>query len=239
MAHQSQRETAIQRAYYARTASQYDDLHQTADDEHNLALLLLSAAIEHLGVRSVLDIGSGTGRALLHLKRRHPDLRIVGVEPSPELRERGHAAGLTQEEIVDGDATHLDYANDSFDLACEFGTLHHIRDDETAAAEMTRVARLGVFLSDCNNFGMGGKIGRIAKHAIHSSGLWWLADLVKTRGKGYHLSEGDGLAYSYSVFDSLPILRRKFPTVHLMSTKPATSSYLFNGASHVAVLALR
>ena len=230
-------EVAIQRAYYARTASAYNEMHVREGGEHNLALLLLSALIEQRRITSLLDIGSGTGRALLYLKQRHPDLRLVGIEPSDELRAQGHAAGLTAAELIDGDATGLAYADNTFDLVCEFGALHHIRRHHDATAEMARVARRGVFISDSNNFGHGSRLARLVKIALHACGLWPLADFVKTRGRGYHMSEGDGLAYSYSAFYALPILRPKFPIVHMLSTDGTPSSWLFANAAHIALFA--
>jgi ubiquinone/menaquinone biosynthesis C-methylase UbiE len=230
-------EVEIQRAYYARTATAYNAMHVDEGGEHNLALLLLSALIEQRGIASLLDIGSGTGRALLHLKKRHPDLRLIGIEPSAALRAQGYAAGLAAAELVDGDATRLAYPDDAFDLVCEFGALHHIRRHDLATAEMARVARCGVFISDSNNFGHGSGLGRFVKIALHACRLWPLADYAKTRGRGYHMSEGDGLAYSYSAFYALPILKPKFPEVHMLSTAGTQSSWLFANAEHVAIYA--
>jgi len=76
--------------------------------------------------------------------------------------------------------------------------LHHIRKPALAVAEMLRVATKAIFLSDSNNFGHGSPLGRSIKQTIDLLGLWPLADWIKTKGKGYTISEGDGLAYSYS-----------------------------------------
>ena len=78
----------LQRAYYASTAACYDDAHIEAS-EHRLGLELMLAAIRHYGFESILDVGSGTGRALTFIKREMPALRVVGIEPSPELRAVG------------------------------------------------------------------------------------------------------------------------------------------------------
>ena len=83
-------EIAIQRRYYAETAARYDAMHLRENDEHFFALSFLVAAINYLQIRSVLDIGSGTGRAISHIKRTCPELRIVGIEPVQELRKIGH-----------------------------------------------------------------------------------------------------------------------------------------------------
>ena len=56
--------------------------------------------------------------------------------------------------------------------------------------------------------GRGRPIVRAAKQALNALGLWKVADWVKTVGKGYCLSEGDGLAYSYSVFNNYEAISR-------------------------------
>src|SRR5262245_3436057 len=105
----------IQRAYYAETAHKYDEMHNQDHDEHGLALAYMMAMIEFFGIASVLDLGSGTGFVLLRLKKRMPHISAVGVEPSPALRGIGYSKGLSDTELVDGDAMSLDFADDSFD----------------------------------------------------------------------------------------------------------------------------
>jgi hypothetical protein len=56
----------VQRTYYAWTAAQYDDMEQ----EHLVALQLLAGFVEVNGIRSVLDIGAGTDRAMGWIKSR-------------------------------------------------------------------------------------------------------------------------------------------------------------------------
>lgn len=228
----------LQRAYYARTARAYDEIHLQDGDEHFVALNFLSYFIAREKIESVLDLGSGTGRTILFLRERHPGLRIVGIEPVSELRAVAYAKGVPESDLRGGDATALDFASDSFDVVCEFATLHHIRRSGDAVKEMVRVARRGVFISDSNNFGHGSIIARALKGWLHDLKLWKFIDFVKTRGKGYTYTEGDGIAYSYSVFDSLALVRRKFPRLHFMNGVPASGRSLFHSAPHVALYAL-
>lgn len=224
-----------QREYYAKTAHQYDELHVADDDEHGFALAFMLSAMEHLGIESVLDVGSGTGRALLKIRDRMPHVRILGVEPSEPLRAAGHAKGLTPAQLVDGDALRLAYDDASFDLVCEFGVLHHVAKPAVAVDEMLRVARRAVFISDANNFGQGGAVARTVKQLIDAAGLWPLANFIKTRGKGYSYSEGDGVAYSYSVFNNYEQIARRCESVHMLNTMNATPN-LYRTAAHVALL---
>ncbi len=228
----------IQRAYYAATADRYDAMHVHGDDEHGFALRFLISAVDHLGVRSILDIGSGTGRGLLTIKTTLPGVTALGVEPSPELRRIGRSKGLSEHELVDGDAMNLTFGDGSFDLVCEFGALHHIPDPSKAVSEMLRVSRRAVFISDSNNFGQGSRSARLVKQAINAAGLWRFADLIKTKGKGFTISEGDGLAYSYSVFNDYRQIRAKCETVHLLNTLDGGPN-LYRTASHVALLGIK
>ena len=231
------KDVAAQRKYYTQTADKYD-VHIDGDEEHNFSLAWLSGLIEYTGAKSLIDVGSGTGRALVALKARHPNLRILGVEPVIALRKKALEKGLTEQEIVGGDALSLKYATDSFDLACEFGVLHHIRQDHLAVREMARVARLGVFISDSNNFGQGSPLARVIKQSLHLLKLWDLAYFIKTFGRGYSESESDGVFYSYSAFDSARILKEKFPLQHYLNTQRSAPS-LYRSAPSVAIYATR
>jgi ubiquinone/menaquinone biosynthesis C-methylase UbiE len=229
---------AAQRAYYAATASRYDDMHLHEGDEHYFSLCLMVSFLEFLNIESVLDIGTGTGRSLVEIKRRAPAVRVVGVEPSPELREIGCGKGLSPTELVDGDGQSLAYRDGEFDLVCEFGALHHMPDPDKAVAEMLRVARKAIFISDANNFGQGTAPVRAVKQLINSLGLWPLANFVKTKGKGYRFSGGDGVAYSYSVFNQYPAIKAVCKSVHMINTRNSGPN-LYRSASHVALLGIK
>jgi SAM-dependent methyltransferase len=238
MPEQSDKEVEIQRQYYRETASDYNRMHVSDRDEHFFALSFLASALDYLEAKTVLDVGSGTGRALTYLKQRKPDVRIVGVEPVKELREIGYANGLLPAELVDGDATRLQFQEDEFDVACEFGVLHHIKRPELVVAEMLRVARKAIFISDSNNFGQGSYLARSVKQLLNLLGLWKAADFLKTRGKGYTVSEGDGLAYSYSVFNNYKQIERSCKSVHIFNTIAAGVNP-YRSAGHVALLGVK
>jgi ubiquinone/menaquinone biosynthesis C-methylase UbiE len=231
-------EVRRQRQYYAATSQQYDAMHGNRWDEHDFALSFLVAACDYLEARSVLDIGSGTGRAIRAFKERRPGIRIVGVEPVAELRERGYEQGIQRHELVDGDAMQLIYKEGEFDMVCEFGVLHHVLEPAKAVAEMLRVAKHAIFISDSNNFGQGSGVVRAVKQILNACGLWRVADLIKTKGKGYTVSEGDGLAYSYSVFNNYNQIRKQCERIHLMNTKDGSFN-LYRTAEHIALLGVK
>lgn len=227
-----------QRRYYADTAAQYDAMQLAPQDEHQFALAILSAMIEYHGIRSVLDVGSGTGRALRYLKPRHPGVRFVGIEPVEALRKVGHAAGLSEQELIAGDVNALQAADGEFDLVCEFAVLHHVPRPAQAVGEMLRVARKAIFISDANNFGQGGTVARLIKRTLAALGLWRAFDYVRTGGKGYHVSAGDGLFYSYSVYNDYRQIREACRAVHQFNTADAGIG-LRDSAPHVALLGLK
>jgi ubiquinone/menaquinone biosynthesis C-methylase UbiE len=230
--------TDIQRRYYADTAQRYDDMHGDDNQEHSFALQIMISVAKYLGIKSILDVGSGTGRALFKIKSATHDITVVGVEPSAELRKVGISKGLSGSELVDGDAMNLAFGDGSFDLVCEFGALHHIPMPSKAVSEMLRVSRKAIFISDCNNFGQGGGLSRFLKQAFNAAGLWPLVDKFKTKGKGYTISEGDGLAYSYSVFNDYKQIEEACASVHLLNTLAAGPN-LYRTASHVALLGVK
>ncbi len=228
-------EIEMQQEYYAKISEQYNLMHVNEQDEHFFAPSFMVAMLDYLKVRSVLDIGSGTGRAIRYIKKHRPDIRIVGIEPVKELRDVGYAQGLSEEELIDGDATKLKFGAREFDLVCEFGVLHHIKRPDIAVSEMLRVADKAIFISDSNNFGHGSHASRSIKQIINFFGMWKMADLIKTKGRGFTVSEGDGLAYSYSVFNNYKLIQSRCSNIHLLNTKDGHINF-YKTASHVALL---
>ena len=231
---------AIQRAYYAATAESYDKMHDAYEENHgySLAEQFLLGVAQFLNIKSVLDVGAGTGRVLLKINKEMPVLDAMGIEPSPELRRVGYANGLSPTQLRDGDATCLAFGEDLFDLVCEFGALHHMPEPSKAISEMLRVARKAIFIVDNNNFAVGSRYARALKQSLAAVGLWRLAVLFKTKGKGYSITEDDGLAYPYSVFDDYEQIAKKCRLVHMLNTTIAGSN-LYRSAPRVALLGIK
>jgi SAM-dependent methyltransferase len=209
--------TQRQRDYYAKTASAYESMHVQPGDEHFVALEYVAALLEVVRAKTVLDVGSGTGRAIRFLRQRCPDLQIEGVEPVGELRGQAQVPGTV---IHDASGQDLPFNDDSFDVVMSFGLLHHIAAPAPVVAEMMRVARFGVVISDANRFGQGSTAVGILKLAIHRAGLWTAFERFRTRGRGYIESDGDGIFYSYSIFDSMPQLQAWADRVFVIPTMP-------------------
>ena len=71
---------------------------------------------------------------------------------------------------------------------------------------MLRVARKAIIITDGNRFGQGRPAVRLLKLFLYKTRLWGAVNFLKTRGKGFLVTEGDGLAYSYSVYDSFELI---------------------------------
>ena len=201
-------EETIQRNYYAATADRYDQMHLADHDEHHTALRYAMAFFDQEGIRSMLDVGCGTGRAIAYLHSRNPDITAFGIEPVKDLLKVAAQKRGCAQQLVNGSGIALPFRSGSFDAVVECGVLHHVREPQRLVEEMTRVARKAVFLSDSNMFGHGRPLMRHFKLCLYRAGLWRIVKFVQTRGKGYTISEGDGLAYSYSVYFQYAYLSR-------------------------------
>lgn len=173
----------------------------------------------------------------------HPDLMVRGIEPVEALIDQAvRSNGIAKELITLGSGLSLPYADQSFDAVIELGVLHHVARPNAVVAEMMRVARKAVFLSDYNRFGAGSHVVRLTKLILSRIGLWKFVYALRTTGKGYVLSEGDGLAYSYSVFDSFDLLAPWAGRIVLVPTSSQKATNWFHPlltASHVLLCAVR
>lgn len=230
----------LQKQYYERTAAHYDAMHldTNADTEHILALHFLSSMITHFNIKSILDIGAGTGRTIAFLKQQHPQLRVVGIEPVEALRQKGYEKGIPKDALIDGDGNKLAFKDNAFDLVCEFAVLHHVPKPAIMVSEMLRVSKKAIFISDSNNFGQGSFVSRSFKQTLNYLGLWQTFNYIRTGGKNYQITEGDGLFYSYSVFDNYNQIKKSCNTIHLLGTQGSTGD-LYKTASHVALLGIK
>lgn len=227
-----------QRRYYAQVAAAYDSAFAfDPDDEHFVACALFSGLARHYSLESVLDVGCGTGRAITYFSKSLPSLRVIGVEPVPEMRNAAVASGLSPDLILPGDATCLPFADGAFDCATAFGVLHHIPEPQYAIREMFRVARRAVFISDHNIYGMGSALTRGMKQVFRDCRARWLLRLLLTRGKGFHDTTWDGVFYPFSLVDHLELIRSLSSKVHILPTRRSALN-VYRQTSHFAVLAI-
>lgn len=212
----------IQRDYYTQTASRYDSMHanESAGDTSTNELIL--AMLRMAGAKSFLDVGSATGRGLREFATEMPGALVCGVEPVAALVEQAVDAGISQRvSLVRASGESLPFADGSFDAVCEISILHHVPNPSAVVSEMMRVAKKMIVIVDCNRFGQGSLPARWLKLLLYKFGLWGAFNLVRTRGKHYQISPGDGLFYSYSVYDSYQLVAEWADRVALIPVGPA------------------
>ena len=129
---------------YSKLADQYDE-DKNARSCWGLVAEKALASIELKPSYSVVvDVGCGTGRALVHLAGRSaPHVRFIGVEPAPNMRKR--ADELTQQwrkvKIVDGSFESLPLESGSVDYLFSILAFHWTTDLTGSVRELSRVLK--------------------------------------------------------------------------------------------------
>jgi len=172
----------------------------TRDHWWNVDFLQLMAQRWQLdGVREVLDVGSGVGHwGLLVASVLSDDVRVTGVEREPRWVEvagaRARARGLGERfSYLQGEATRLPFADDTFDLTTCQTLLIHLQDPSAALAEMQRVTKPGgrVVVAEPNNLTGALLLDSISSQAPVDSIVELVRlQLICERGK-VRLGEGD------------------------------------------------
>lgn len=218
-------EIEIQRRYYTETAETYESMHAHESCGDELAIKYVQVILRMLEASSVLDVGTATGRGLRILREALPKAFICGVEPVAALLDTARKNGVEESaSLICGSGLGLPFADRSFDVVCEFGVLHHVREPNAMVREMLRVAKKAVLIFDSNRFGQGRLPVRLAKLAMYKTGVWPIFEWLHTRGKGYRVTEGDGLSYSYRVYDSYHLLAAWADRMILIPDGPGKST---------------
>lgn len=105
----------------------------------------LCEALDVLPGERVLDVACGSGNAALAAARRAWG-NTVGVDYVPELLEHGRARAQAERlevELVEGDAEHLPFDDESFDVVLSTFGVMFAPDQRRAADELVRVCRPG------------------------------------------------------------------------------------------------
>jgi ubiquinone/menaquinone biosynthesis C-methylase UbiE len=92
---------------------------------------------------AVLDVGTGPGVLLVELARRRPDLRLTGVDLSPDMIAAAARNLGDRAEVRAADVTDLPFEDGSFDLIVSSLSLHHWDHPAQAVPELARVLRPG------------------------------------------------------------------------------------------------
>jgi ubiquinone/menaquinone biosynthesis C-methylase UbiE len=135
---------AAAQAYFRAHAAEWDRIRKlhVADEAVESAIC---AALAEKPFRSLLDLGTGTGRML---ELFGPEIeRGLGLDLSLDMlhlaRDRLERAGLKHCSVRQGDIYDLPLANDSFDVVILHQVLHFLDDGARAIKEAARVLRPG------------------------------------------------------------------------------------------------
>jgi ubiquinone/menaquinone biosynthesis C-methylase UbiE len=104
--------------------------------------------LELRGSEKVLEIGFGPGVAIELLVRLTPDIRIAGIDPSPEMvgqaaRRNAPAIARDAVDLRRGSADALPFDDDTFDAALAINSLQVWPDASAGLREIRRVAKPG------------------------------------------------------------------------------------------------
>jgi demethylmenaquinone methyltransferase/2-methoxy-6-polyprenyl-1,4-benzoquinol methylase len=122
----------------------------------------------------VLDLATGTGDLAILVASMHPDVTIVGVDPSEKMLEVGQKKLVSQQltdriELQVGDAQALEFPDRSFDGLCIAFGIRNVPDRLQGLREMARVTKAGgrvaiLELSEPRS----GLLGPLARFHVHS-----------------------------------------------------------------------
>ncbi len=119
-----------------------------------------------------IDIGCGTGAFTEELIKHCSPAAVVAIDPSADqLAFARDRPGLEGAEFCVGDAQHLPFVDESFDIAVMALVVHFVPDPAKAIAEMARVVRRG-----------GGAVTYVWDYAIGGSPTAPLAAAMKSLG---------------------------------------------------------
>ncbi|HTU33812.1 MAG TPA: methyltransferase domain-containing protein [Candidatus Acidoferrum sp.] len=124
----------------------YDPMQKLLGADRARQKLLDQAALDSNA--RVLDIGCGTGTFVTVIKRSHPSVDVVGLDPDPKAlaraRRKAARAGVSVR-FDEGFSDHLPYPDASFDRVFSSLMFHHIPDDQrpNSLREIRRVLKPG------------------------------------------------------------------------------------------------
>lgn len=87
-------------------------------------------------VKLVLDVGCGTGFLAKQLSRT---VETVGLDREKRFLRAAKTSGV--EILVCGDALHLPFAEEAFDLVCMYDLIHHLKEPDRAVSEAQEVLK--------------------------------------------------------------------------------------------------
>jgi len=100
---------------------------------------------------AILDVGTGPGWLLVKLHQESPRLRMVSLDASLAMVDRARKnmviAGLSDVvEVKEGEASHMPFADSSFDIVVSTGSVHHWKEPTACLNDIYRVLKQGGYV---------------------------------------------------------------------------------------------
>jgi len=121
----------------------FDYLHQLERNRHFWIQgkhLIIKDLVNQAKPGSLLDIGCGTGSLLLSLSSKVDS--ITGIDLSEKAVKHCRQI-MPQANFVEGEATQLRFADNSFDLVLALDVIEHVSEDKSVISEAYRVLKPG------------------------------------------------------------------------------------------------
>jgi trans-aconitate methyltransferase len=102
----------------------------------------------------ILDIGCGTGKLTVELKRLAPKGSVTGIDPSEEMLEKARAVAAPEMRLLRTSAQEMKFGSE-FTLAFSNSAMHWVKDQQTALARTYRALEQGgriAFQMPADNF---------------------------------------------------------------------------------------
>ncbi len=104
------------------------------------------AEISNLRLDNLLDVGRGTGEILNLVKTLYPAISVYGIDISTKMLKKAKEKLSDKAELYLGDAEHLPFEKDKFDLLICTDSFHHYPNPQKAVNEFYKVLRNGGYL---------------------------------------------------------------------------------------------
>jgi arsenite methyltransferase len=127
------------------------------DGERKLSRDIIEGTAEYVNIPDggkALDVGCGSGALAIAVAKLNPNAQVVGVDrwgkeyasfSLPLCSRNAEAEGVKNVRFMKGDATHLDFPDESFDAVTSNYVYHNIsgKDKQTLLLETLRVLKKG------------------------------------------------------------------------------------------------
>ncbi|HEV8286439.1 MAG TPA: class I SAM-dependent methyltransferase [Chitinophagaceae bacterium] len=155
----------------------------------------------------ILDIGGGAGYYSFWLQQKGHNVTLVDLSPKniELVRKHSETSGIKLKKIETGDAVHLSFSNEQFDIVLLFGPLYHLIDRTERIKALSEAKKVlkpgGVLLAAVISYYASLFDGFQRDLVLDDQFFKLLIDDLNT---GIHLNESDNLEYFTTAYFHRP-----------------------------------